>query len=172
MTRRQWFALDTNVFDSDLGVDLRDAFGPVGLCMWVGFLAACKRNNVPGKIVYSSEGEALSLLGLPAVELVNEELDPFSLDEFWAFLGQRKQTKVTRRKRLTYVHATRWEQWQKDGKRAVEAERKSRSRAESERTEGGQEADRHDLDLDTTGDDGTNPLPPRLRLAADGGDCA
>jgi hypothetical protein len=167
MSRRQWFALDTNVFDSDLGVDLRDAFGPVGLCMWVGFLAACKRNNVPGKIVFSSDAECLSLLGLPAVELVNEDLDPFTLDEFWGFLGQRKQTKVTRRKRLTYVHATRWEQWQKDGKRAVEAERKARSRDESERTGDGQDEDLHDLDLDTTRPDRDNPLPPHLRAVGD-----
>lgn len=165
MVRKQWFALSSSIFDSDLGVDVREQFGTVGLCMWVGFLAACKRNTVPGKIRYSSEAECLSLMGLPGVELVNEDLDPFTLDEFWTFLGHRKQTKVTRRKRLTDVTATRWEEWQKDARRQRDAERKARSRDESGRTEPGDEPDeigadttetRQDIDSDR--DIGVTPL--------------
>lgn len=130
MARKQWVALDVNVFDSDLGVDIRDRFGTVGLCMWVGFLAACKRNIVPGQIRYSSDAECLSLLGVPGVELVNEDLDAFTLDDFWTFLGQRKNTSRTTRKRLTTVRASHWDRWQKDAKKQTEAERKARSRAE------------------------------------------
>ena len=158
MSRRRWFAVDVHVFDNDLTVDLRDEFGPVGLCMWIGFLAACKRNAVEGKIRYSSVAECLSMLGLPAVELVDEEGQPFELDDFWTFLGQHKQTKVTRSKRLVDVTATRWEEWQKSAKREDEAERKRRSRGESERTEPGHEEDASrtdidkDIDKDTTGD--------------------
>lgn len=156
MARRQWFALDVNVFDNDLTVDLRDEFGPVGLCMWVGFLAACKRNVVPGKIRYSSEAECLSLMGLPALELVDEFGEPFKLDDFWTFLGQHKQTRVTRSKRLVDVVATRWEEWQKSAKRDEEAERKRRSRAESERTEPGHDADENRTDRDIDKDRDTD----------------
>lgn len=150
MARGRWFALDVNVFDNDLTVDLRDEFGPVGLCMWVGFLAACKRNAVEGRIRYSSDAECLSLMGLPAVELVDEWGEPFKLDDFWTFLGRHKQTKVTRSKRLVDVVATRWEEWQKSAKRDEEAERKRRSRAESGRTEPGrtEDASRTDIDID------------------------
>lgn len=150
MTRRQWFALDVNVFDNDLTIGLREEFGTVGLCMWVGFLAACKRNVVQGKIRYSSDAECLSLMGLPALELIDEEGEPFKLDDFWTYLGRHKQTSVTRRKRLTDITATRWEQWQKSAKRDEEAERKRRSRAESERTDDGHNEDalRTDRDID------------------------
>lgn len=141
-SRKRWFACDVHVFHSDLGVDLREEFGTVGLCMWVGFLAACKRNNPPGKISYTTDGECLSLMGLPGVELVDEELEPFKLDDFWTFLGQRKQTSVTRRKRLVYVSSTRWGQWQNDAGRQREAERKRRSRAQNGRTESGQSPDK------------------------------
>lgn len=155
MARRQWIAVSVDVFDSDLGVDLRDEFGPVGLCMWVGFLAACKRNTVPGKIRYSSDAECLAMMGVPGVELADEDGEPFKLDDFWSFLGQRKQTKVTRRKRLVDVTCTRWERWQKSAAKETEAERKASARGESGRTEPGHEADTkppdrdRDIDRDT-----------------------
>jgi hypothetical protein len=116
--RKQWWAASVHIFDGDLGVDLRDRFGPVGLCMWVGFLSACKRSINPGKISYSSDGECLSLMGLPGLELVDEDGEPFSLDEFWTFLGHRKQTSRTVRRRLIYVTATRWDVQATEGCRA------------------------------------------------------
>lgn len=152
MARKQWWAASVHIFDGDLGIDLRERFGPAGLCMWVGFLAACKRSINPGKITYSSEGECLSLMGLPGLELVNEDGEPFTLDDFWTFLGQRKQTSRTTRRRLVYVTATRWEQWQNDGKRESEAERKRRSRATSGRTEPGHEPDGTRTDRDSDSD--------------------
>lgn len=141
MPRKQWFATDVNVFNGDFGVDLREQFGPVGMVMWIGFLAACKRSATPGKITYSSDAEALSLLSIPGMELIDEEGEPFKLDDFWTFTGQHKQTRCTRRKRLVYVTSTRWGEWQKDVKRQTEAERKARSRADSGRTEPGQDSD-------------------------------
>ena len=132
MARKQWVALDVHVFDSDIGIGIRDEFGPVGLCMWVGFLAACKRNGVQGQIRYSSDAECLSMMGLPGIELVNEDLDDFTLDDFWAFLGQHKQTSRTNRKRLVTIRATHWNKWQKSYSRQGEAERKAARRAESE----------------------------------------
>lgn len=163
MAKHQWFACDSHVFDSDFGVDVRERFGPVGLCLWVGFLAACKRNIVPGQIRFSSDAECLTLLGLPGLELVDEELDPFTLDDFWTFLGRMKKARTTRKKRLTNVSCTRWGEWQKDARTQREAERKARSRAESERTDDGHDADENrtdrDLDLDLDSDHDT-PLPP------------
>ena len=167
MGRKQWFAVDVHVFDSDLGVDIRERFGVVGLAMWVGFLAACKRNIVPGKIRYSSEAEALSMLGLPGVDLVDEEYAPFTLDEFWTFLGQRKQTKVTRSKRLTNVSATRWEQWQNDARTERERERKRRSRAEDARTENGRSADEKRTDRDSDRDN-YRDIPPQSSTDEEG----
>ena len=128
MARKQWVALDVHVFDSDLSIDIRERFGPVGLCLWVGFLAACKRNIVQGQIRYSSDAECLTILGLPGVELVNEDLDEFTLDDFWAFLGQRKNTSRTNRKRLVTIKATHWAKWQKSYQRQGDAERKAAQR--------------------------------------------
>lgn len=166
--RKQWFAASVHIFDGDLGCDLRDEFGTAGLCMWVGFLAACKRSISPGKISYASDGECLSLMGLPGLELVNEEGEPFTLEDFWTFLGHRKQTSRTARRRLVYVTATRWEQWQNSGKQQAEAERKSRSRATSERTEPGHEPDRNrpyrDSDRDSERDNDKD-ISARARTA-------
>ena len=160
MTRRQWVAVSVDVFDSDLGVDLRDEFGPVGLCMWVGFLTACKRNTVPGKIRYSSDAECLSLMGLPALELVDESGEPFKLDDFWSYLGQRKQTRVTRRKRLVDVTCTRWGRWQKSAAKESEAERKSSVRGTSSRTEPGHDPDENRTDRDRDKDRDTEKAKP------------
>lgn len=153
MTKRQrWFALDVHVFDSDTGVGLREEFGTAGLCMWVGFLAACKRSNVPGQITYSSDAECLAQMGLPGLELVDEEGEPFTLEDFWTYLGHHKQTARTARRRLQHVRATRFEQWQQTVGRAREAERKSRSRAQNSRTNSGHVPDKNRTDIDSDKD--------------------
>lgn len=169
VNQHQWFAVDVHVFDSDLGVDIRERFGVVGLAMWVGFLAACKRNIAQGQIRYATDAEALALLGLAGIELVDEDGEPFTLDDFWTFLGQHKQTSRTTRKRLTDVRATRWEQWQNSARTQRERERKRRSRAQSGRTETGHPADKKRTDSDSDNDsDRTTPLsPPSPRQCRD-----
>lgn len=148
MARKQWWAASVHIYTGDLGAKIRDRFGPVGLCMWVGFLAACKRSVNPGKISYTTDGECLSLMGLEGMEMVDEDGEPFTLDDFWTFLGHHKQTSRTGRRRLTYVTATRFGDWQQDANRQKDAERKRRSRDETERTEPGHEPD--EIRTDTT----------------------
>lgn len=125
--RSRWIAFDVYFFDDDLGIAIREHFGPVGLTLFTAFLCACKRNSVQGQFRYTSDAEALTVLGLPGMELVNEQGEAFTLEDFWTLLGQRKQTRRRRRGRITDVVSTRWERWQKGYGRPDADEQTSRS---------------------------------------------
>lgn len=129
--RSRWIAFDVYFFDDDLGIAIRDRFGPVGLTLFMAFLCACKRNSIQGRFRYTSDVEALMVLGLPGLELVNEQGEAFTLDDFWTLLGQRKQTRRTRRGRITDVVSTRWERWQKGYGTKAGDEQTSRSDPEN-----------------------------------------
>lgn len=126
--RSRWIAFDAFFLHDDLGQDVLDRFGTVGVVLFLGFLCACKRNPIPGRITYSSDAEALILMGCQGLELTNEREETYDLETFWTFLGQRKQTRRTRRGRLTNVESTKWGKWQKDLGRQTEAEKKASSR--------------------------------------------
>lgn len=155
--RSRWVAFDVHFYDNDLGVGIRERFGPVGLVLFSAFLCACKRSSSPGHFRYSSTADALNTLGLPGLRLGDENGAEFTLDEFWTYLGQRKMTRRTRRGRITDVVATRWERWQNDFGRQTEAEDKRRSRARNTPTVPGQSTDDAPTDQDLDPDNDKDP---------------
>lgn len=129
--RSQWFAMDAWFFDNPLGVAIRERFGVTGLVLFIGFLGACKRSHIQGQIAYSSDLDALRLMGLPDLRLVDDAGAEWDLDTFWRVLGQLKQTRRTARGRVKNVKATHWGKWQESFERANEAARKRRSRGKN-----------------------------------------
>lgn len=116
--RRQWISWDVFFNTGTLGSTLREEYGVVGCWVFNSYLCACKKNSVQGRISYTSDAEALAIMGLPGLQLVNEAGEPFTLDDLWTFLARKRQIRRTRRGRITDVISTRWEQWQKPpGKR-------------------------------------------------------
>lgn len=110
--RRQWLAVDVYYPSSKLALGLRERFGVNGVIVFDFFLRACKRNHVQGEMSYISEADFLNAIGLPGLALTNERGLSWSLDEFFTYLGQQKNTRRTRRGDITYVVSTRWERWE------------------------------------------------------------
>lgn len=129
--RSPWIAWDSGFYASSLGDGLAERFGSAGIVLWNAYLCTCKRALVPGQIAVYNDHDTLSQLGVPWLNLVNEDGEPFTLDTFWTYLGRMKHVSRTRRGRATYVTCTHWEAWQHDARRDVEATRKRRSRQET-----------------------------------------
>lgn len=168
--RSRWIAADAHFYAGKLGADLRARFGPVGLLCFDAFLRACKLNNIEGQITYNGTQESfLAVVGLPFLELVDEDGDNWTLDAFWTYLGDRKQTSRRRRGRLVDVISTNWGKWQKDFRRQLDSERKGGSG-------GGITAeDAPEIDGESTADappykdiDNDNDTPPAPQEPADG----
>ena len=103
--RRQWLPLDSSFMFGRLATRLRDEFGPVGPLVWIGFITACKRSPIQGRITYGSDIEAWTLMGFP------RPVDNFDLDAFWTRLAQLKKARRTTRGALTESICTVWEAW-------------------------------------------------------------
>lgn len=128
--RARWIAFDAHFLDGPLGMAIIDRFGPVGVTLFLGFLCACKKNHIQGQITYGSEAEALAIMGLAGVELLDAKGESFDLDSFWTLLGRRKQiTRTSRGRRLNTVRSSKWTKWQQGYAHQKEAERKATSRA-------------------------------------------
>lgn len=127
--RGRWIAFDASFFDGTLGVAIMEKFGPAGVTLFVGFLCACKRNLVQGQIEYGSTPDALSLMGVPGLVLVNDRGDAWDLQSFWRVLAAHKQCSTSRRGRLTQVKSSNWSKWQEGFTSQTEAQRKRRSEA-------------------------------------------
>lgn len=171
MSGGQWIALDVNYYLSPLALRLRERFGPVGLILWPAFLCACKRSPIQGRITFGSDTEALYLMGLGGLDLVDGNGVKFELDDFWTLLGQLKQTKRTRRGQLSNVTSTHWERWQDDSRRHAEAEKKRRQRAQTKGDTTGT-AEGHvpanvPADSDSDSDSDFDPPKPPLGGGAD-----
>lgn len=110
--KRTWLAMDVQYYDAPLAVGIRDRFGIVGVVVFDAFLRACKRSSIEGQISYSSVPDFLNVVGLPALELVDEQGTAWELDALWTYLGRMKNTSKTRSGRITYVKSTRWGRWQ------------------------------------------------------------
>ena len=126
--KSRWIAWDAYFLDSPLGLAVFDRFGAVGVALFAGFLSGCKKNHIQGEISFASDVEALNLMGLPGLHLVNNEGQPFELSDFWRCLGEHHTTRQRRRGRVLTVTSTKWDKWQKGYGRETDAERKRRSR--------------------------------------------
>lgn len=126
--RRQYFPLSVMVAHSSTGVRLKEKFNRDGLLVWILYLTACKTNWIQGQMTYTSEPDGWSKLGLYGYE------PDFSLESFFAYTGQLKQTKRTRSGHVIDVICTRWEEWNKEFKRDRDAAEKSSKRATNTKT--------------------------------------
>lgn len=127
--RGRWISFDASFFDGTVGEMILERFGPAGVTLFVAFLCACKRNAVQGQIEYGSVPDAMSLMGIPGLELVNAKGDAWDLQSFWRALAAHKQCSTSRRGRLIQVKSSKWAKWQEGFASQKEAQRKSRSRA-------------------------------------------
>lgn len=144
---RRWLALDADMFGKPFTLDLHLEFGWAGVGTWIAFLCACKRSRTPGTVRFLNEADARSQLGILGWDLVDGLGKEWSLDDFWAFTGRKKQTRKTSRGREMNVTATHWERWQDDKRMQDGRERKRRSRDKNVRTLVTPDSDL-DLDLD------------------------
>lgn len=110
--RRRYVMHDVYFLDDPLGVAIFDRFGAAGIALWMGFIAACKKNHIEGEMSYTSEAEALAVMGLPGLPMVCSDGTTFSLEEFWTLLGDHKVTRRRRSARRLHVTSTRWTEWQ------------------------------------------------------------
>jgi hypothetical protein len=127
---RRWLALDADLFGNTFTAQLLERFGWAGVGVWIAFLCACKRSPTQGQIHYFGEAEALMLLDVVGLPLVDNSGEKWTLDDFWTFTGRMKQTRRTSRGRVRYVKSTHWERWQKSVAKQSERERKAYWRAE------------------------------------------
>jgi hypothetical protein len=105
--RRSWFACSVDILHSATGTKLQDELGPAAVACWIGLLAAAKRSPNEGRLSFSSEAEAWQLIGITRPEDLG-----FTFEDLLKTLGTQKQTRKTRRGRVTNVVVTHWEDWQ------------------------------------------------------------
>lgn len=158
--RRQWIAWDVYFNDGALGTGIRQRFGVCGITVFTSFLSACKKSSVQGQMTYGNDTEALAILALPGLRLVNEQGEEWTLDDFWTYLGQRKQIRRRRRGRITDVISTRWEQWQNTpgGKKTGRSE--ARNTGELETNTGDDNDIDNDPDIDPDLESDNDPDTP------------
>lgn len=124
--RRQYVPMDVLVAFDDFGTALIEKWGQEGICTWMLFLAACKREPVQGTFTYTTDEEGWGKLGAQAKGL--------TLDAFFRFTGQWKKTSKRRSGRIRYVRVTPklWDKWN------TPTRQKPRSEAQNTRTKPGE----------------------------------
>ena len=103
--RRPYVPMDVFVAFDDFGTALVEKWGMEGICCWMLFLAACKREPNQGTFTYTTDEEAWGKIGAQATL--------FTLDEFFRLTGRWKKTSKTRSGRIKHVVVTPklWEKW-------------------------------------------------------------
>ena len=103
--RRPYVPLDVMVAFEDFGTALAEKWGMEGLCAWMLFLAACKREAIQGTFTYTTEAEGWGKLGAQA--------SLFTLADFFRFTGRWKKTSKRRSGRINYVTVVPklWNKW-------------------------------------------------------------
>jgi hypothetical protein len=159
---RRWLALDADMFGKPFTLDLQHRFGWAGIGTWIAFLCACKRSRTPGTVRYLNEADARAQLGILGIDLVDNQGENWSLEDFWLYTGRKKQTRRTRRGREMNITATHWGRWQQDAGKSREAERKRTSRTQKRP---GPVRERMDIDWTNGGPDrdkdSDTPQPPK-----------
>jgi hypothetical protein len=115
--RSRYVPLSVDFATGNTGTRILGRFGHAGLLTWVAFLAACKRSTPEGTFRYGAEADGWRQLGLD-----HPEPPGFTLDAFFTYTGQLKQTRRRRTGRLCDVKVTRWGEWNKPWRRQREDE--------------------------------------------------
>lgn len=127
--RTRWVAHDVYFLDEGLGHAMFERFGAAGVALWHGFIAACKKNHIEGQTSYASVPEALATLGLPGLNLVNNDGEPFVFEDWLKLLSDHKVIRRTSRGRRVKVACTRWARWQQAANRSRKADQQAHARA-------------------------------------------
>jgi hypothetical protein len=117
--RSRYVPVDVMIAFGEFGSKLIEKWGMEGICAWLLFLAACKREPVQGTFTYTTDEEGWRKLGAAATG--------FSLDTFFTHTGHQKKTRRTRHGRIKYVTCTSWDEWNTPGP----GRQKSRKSAEN-----------------------------------------
>lgn len=155
LRRRQYVPLATHFATAKTGTKIQEAFGLEGVAVWAMLLAAAKRSQIQGTLIWVSEAQAWSLLG------VIEPPSSFTFEDFVGLLGRLKQARTRRVGRESHTTLTRFSEWNKTIRSQSEAARKRRKRAQNT-------ADKTADDLTPLGategeGEGEPPYPPRRR---------
>lgn len=132
---RRWVVLDADYFSNDFTDKLADRFGWAGVATWIALICAAKKHYPAGELWFSSEAEALHLMCISGWPLVDNDGQPWTLDEFFEFTGRRHMTSNRRRQmsgRRREMSLRRWNEWQSAAKRMQDAAYKRKSRAKIE----------------------------------------
>ena len=108
--RRPRAFMDVYFFHKQTFLRLLTRFGAWGPVTWLATIAAAKREFIEGTFTYVGEAEGWEkLFGVDALVL---DRPTFTLDDFFKFTGQLKQTRKTRSGHVKNIQITRWEEWQ------------------------------------------------------------
>lgn len=107
-----WFAVDAAFMDGPRERALWERWGWCGIVLWMAFTAACKRSQNEGRVAFHSEEQLAAELGVHGRPLEDRQGKPFTLQEFFAWTGIRRWTRMQRRTRPAVIHAG-WEAHQR-----------------------------------------------------------
>lgn len=125
LRRRQYVPLATHFATARTGTRIQQEFGTEGLGVWTCLLAAAKRSQTQGTVIWTSEADAWDRLGLISPP------DSFTFEEFVSLLGRIKQARTRRIGRESHTTLTRFSEWNKSVHSQSEAARKRRKRAQN-----------------------------------------
>lgn len=127
----RYYHVDVSFMHKTTCAKLREELGREAPLVFLALCAQAKISNPPGTFTYENDALGWERLGFTGWQ------PDFTLDEFFTVTGRIKQTSRRRHGLVWNVSLTRYGRWQKDGKRQIERERKSRYRAHSARDTGG-----------------------------------
>lgn len=124
--RRPYVPMDVLVAFDDFGTALIEKWGMEGICTWMLFLAACKREPVQGTFTYTTDEEGWGKLGAQATGV--------TLDMFFRFTGQWKKTSKRKSGRIKYVRITPklWDKWNTTTPRNPRSEAQNTSKKQTD----------------------------------------
>lgn len=126
--RAQYVPINSNLAFGKTAARLKKKYGRDGLLVWMLSLAAAKRSREQGVFTYTSEAEGWQLLGL------DDDPPAFSLDEFFAYTGRGRSTRIVRLGSTRHVFYINWKSWNDQFKKQQQSERMSRKRGGNTRT--------------------------------------
>lgn len=127
---RRYAHIDVDFLHKTTAHKLTDELGIAAPLVFIALILRAKDGSPPGTFEYSSEAVAWERLGF------DPEAAPFALSRFLEVTGKLRQTRrrvksETRRSRVEVVTLTCWDEWQKESRRVMDAEKKRRKREQN-----------------------------------------
>ncbi len=146
--RRQYVPLATHFATAKTGTRIQEDLGLEGLAVWACTLAAAKKSQLQGTLIWTCDADAWSLLG------ISGHPPDFTFDTFVTLLGRLKQARTRKVGQEKHTTLTRFGQWNYTIRSQHDASRKRSKRAQNT-------ADNVSPIGTTEGEgEGETPLPP------------